>query len=146
MSREDQYNVTVAVSRNIAGAVATMQLGTFDKMSGGEVDSEESKYRPGGMAEQISLGGYVNVGNVTVSRLYDLVRDYPNVGWILNGVGNADVTVTKQSLDVDGNTYGKPLVYSGKLKTWTPPDHDSMSADPALFEFEISSARVTIAQ
>lgn len=146
MSREDQYDVTVAVTRNIGGVSVTKALGTFDKMSGGEVDSEESKYRPGGMVEQISLGGYVNVGNVTVERLYDLVRDYPNVGWILNGVGNADVVVTKQSLDVDGNPYGRPLIYKGKLKTWTPPDHDSMSADPALFQFEVSSATVTIQQ
>jgi hypothetical protein len=146
MSREDQYDVRVSITRSINGVLVTKDLGTFDKMSGGEVDSEESKYRPGAMAQQISLGGYTTVGNVTVSRLYDLARDYPNVAWILNGVGNADVTVNKQSLDINGNPYGKPLVYSGKLKTWTPPDHDSMSSDPAMFEFEVSSARVTIQQ
>jgi hypothetical protein len=146
VSREDQYDVRVSIIRNIGGVLVTKDLGTFDGMTGGEIDSEESKYRPGGMAAQISLGGYVNVGNVTVNRLYDLARDYPNVGWLINGVGRADMIVTKQSLDVEGNPFGKPLVYSGKLKTFTPPDHDSMSSDPAKFEFEMSSARVTIQQ
>jgi hypothetical protein len=49
MSRLDQYNVTVSLDGT--------PLGTFDKMTGGEIDSEETKYKPGGMAPQVSLGG-----------------------------------------------------------------------------------------
>lgn len=139
MSREDQYNVKVSVSY---GGV-TKDLGTFDKMSGGEVDSEETKFPPGGMAEEISLGGRKTVGNVTVSRLYSLTRDHGNTGWLIGGVGKADVTVTKISLDVDGNAYARPLVYQGKLKAMTPPEPDSESSDAALFELEVSSATVT---
>lgn len=139
MSREDQYNVTVEVSYN---GVAK-SLGTFDKMTGGEIDSEESIFHPGGMAQAISLGGRVNVGNVTVSRLYDLARDHAIAGFLLGGVGKAEVTVTKTSLDVDGNAYGTPFVYQGKLKAFTPPEPDSESSDPAMFDLEISSATVT---
>lgn len=138
MSREDQYNVTVSVKR---GGV-TKDLGTFDKQTGGEVDSEETKFAPGGMAETISLGGRKTVGNVTVSRLYDLSRDHGNAGWLIAGAGKAEVTVTKTSLDVDGNAWGQPLVYQGKLKAVTLPEPDSESSDPALFELEISSATV----
>ena len=139
MSRADQYNVTVAVSY---GGQAR-DLGTFDKMGGFEVDSEESKFWPGGLAQQISLGGRKNVANGTVSRLYDLARDHGLMGWLLGGVGKASVTVVKTSLDVDGNAYGRPLVYQGKLKTVTPPEPDSESSDPALWEMEVSSATVT---
>lgn len=137
MSREDQFNVTVTVGELV--------LGTFDKKSGGEIDSEELKYRPGAMGAQVSLGGFVNVGNVTVSRLFDLSRDLPNVGALRAAVGRANVTAVVQHLDVDGNVFGKPYTYTGKLKQYTLPDHDSMSSDAAMFELEISSAQMTSA-
>ena len=139
MSREDQYNVTVAVSYG----GTTRSLGTFDTIDGGEVDSEEAKYWPGGLGQQLSLGGRRSVGNVTVARLYDLLRDHPIQGWLFGGVGKAEVTVTKTSLTVDGEATGKPLVYKGKLKAVTPTTHDSESSDAARFELEVSSATVT---
>lgn len=136
MSRSDQYNVTVAISGN--------SLGTFDKLEGGAIDSEEFKYRPGGMADEVSLGGYKMVENLTVSRLFDLQRDLPLVPFLIGRVGKGDVTITKQSLDVDGNPFGKPMVYVGKLKTFTPPNHDSESNEAALFELEVSTSGTVI--
>lgn len=140
MSREDQYNVTVSVTR-IGQPVR--DFGTFDTFDGGDVDSEETKYHPGGLADQVSLGGRRTVNNVTVGRLFTLDRDLQHMGWLFDGVGKADVVVTKQSIDVDGNASGAPLVYSGKLKSVTPPSHDSESSDAARWEMEISSATVT---
>mgnify|MGYP000981747695 CR=1 FL=1 len=137
MSREDQYNVTVRIE-----GLANPNLGTFDTFSGGEVDSEETKYRPGGMAAQVSLGGSKSVGNVTVSRLYDLSRDHPIVAALIALAGRANMTVTKQPLNVDGSASGAPLVYTGKLKAVTPPDHNSESSDAAMIELEMSSASV----
>ncbi len=139
MSRQDQYNVTIT----IAYGGQSRDLGTFDGFSGGEIDSEETKFWPGGMAQQISLGGRRNVNNFTVQRLYDLARDHPIMGWIAGGVGKADVTCTKTSLTVDGVATGRPLVYRGKLKQLSPPDHDSESSDAALYEIEVSAATVT---
>lgn len=138
MSREDQFNITVTVNRG--GDVR--DLGTFDSFSGGEIDSEETKYWPGGMQNQISLGGRRTVGNVTVGRLYDLTRDHPLMGWLIGGVGKADVVITKTSLNVDAVAQRGSLVYSGKLKAVTPPDHDSESNDAAQWEMEVSSASV----
>lgn len=136
MSRADQYNVTASLDGT--------SLGTFDKLSGGEIDSEEFKYRPGGMAPQVSLGGSKMVSNVTISRLFIQARDLPLVPTLIARVGKGDVVITKQALDVDGNPFGKPLVYQGKLKTFTPPDHDSESNDAALFTLEVSSAGTVI--
>lgn len=138
MSRQDQYNVTASVKIGSE----TKDLGTFDSFDGGEVDSEETKYYPGGMAPQVSLGGRRSVGNVTIARLYVLTRDHPLMGWLLKGVGKADVTVTKDSLTVDEESIGDPLVYTGKLKSITPPTHDSESSDAATWQMEISSATV----
>ena len=129
-SRQDQYAIAVAID----GA----DTGIWDKKSGGEMDSEETKYKPGGLAGTITLGGSVTPGNLTVSRIFDLNRDLPAVkGW-LNRVGRAGVTVTVQSLDVDGNAFGAPIVYTGKLKMVTPPEVDSESSDAGMVEIEVS--------
>lgn len=131
-SREDQYAVTVTV-----GGVS---LGTFDMLSGGEIDSEETKFRPGGMGSEVALGGPVTVSNVTVSRIYSLDADHSvNLSTLKAGVGKADVTISKQPLDVDGNAYGNPVVYRGKLKNVKLPDHDSQSNDPGMLELEVST-------
>lgn len=139
MSRMDQYNVTVVIGDN----PALKTTGTWDKMSGGEVDSEESKYRPGNMGAEITLGGYTMVGNITLSRLFIGARDATLLTYLLEQAGRADVTITKQFLDVNKVPFSTPLVYKGKLKSVTPPEHDSESSDPALLEIEVSSASVT---
>jgi hypothetical protein len=134
MSRLDQYSVTVSLDGN--------SLGVFDKMTGGEIDSEETKYKPGAMGPQVSLGGSVTVNNVTVSRLYRLDRDKAIEATLKSRVGKGAVKVTKQSLDTDGNAFGTPLVYSGVLKQVTFPEPDSESSAAALVALEISSATV----
>lgn len=132
MSRSDQYDISVTVDDR--------DLGTFDKMSGGDVDSEETKYKPGAMAPQISLGGSVTVSNITVQRLYRLDRDPPQIPFLKGRVGRGQVVIKKQSLDVDGNPYGTPITYQGKLKMLNLPDADSESSAAAMLQMEISSA------
>jgi hypothetical protein len=54
--------------------------------------------------------------------------------------GRAEATAVKQSLDVHGAPFGKPLVYQGKLKKCTPPPADSEATNtPALMELEIAT-------
>jgi hypothetical protein len=130
MSRLNQYDIRVSLDG--------VALGTFDKMSGGGYDSEETKYKPGGMAPEISLGGSRTVGNVTVSRLFRLERDLALVPTLKAAVGVGQVTVTRQSLDRNRNPYGSPDVYTGILKAFNPPEPDSESNDAALFEMEIT--------
>jgi hypothetical protein len=133
MSRQDQYNVTVSV--------AGSNLGTFDKMTGGDVDSEETKYKPGAMAPQITLGGSKTVSNIVISRLYDLNRDHPIIQWLFSLVGRGAVVVTKQPLDINGAPFGSPIVYQGVLKKSTPPPADSeATTTPAMLELEVSTA------
>lgn len=140
MSREDQFNITASVSYG----GETKDLGTFDTFDGGEVDSDDTKYWPGGLQQQISLGGRRQVGNVTIGRMYDLGRDHPIMGWLLGGVGCAEVVVTKTSMTAcPPSAVENPIVYKGKMKAVTPPGHDSNSSDAASWEMEVSSATVT---
>lgn len=135
MSRQDQYAVTVVVGgRN---------LGIFDKFDGGGMTSETTKYRPGNMGAEITLGGYRSVDDITVSRLYVLTRDHPQMGFLMGNTGKADVTVIKQPLDANGNVFGSALVYRGSLQAVTPPPADSESSDAALLELVITSAQVS---
>src|SRR5215831_6847518 len=129
-TRKDTYTVTVTVgSRN---------MGVWDGLTGGELDSDEAKYWPGGMAPQVSLGGHRNPGNIVVKRLYRLQRDHDRLNLLLAQVGKATIEIHKLPMDIDGNTYGKPLNYSGKLKRVSPPEHDSTSSDPGIIEMEIT--------
>lgn len=132
MSLQNQYRVHLTLDGE--------DYGVFDKKEGGEVDSEESKYRPGGMAPQISLGGQTEVGNLTLSRLYERDRDHARVHALMGRVGKGSVVVTVQPLDEDANPWEDPLVYNGTLKRVQPPDVDSMSSDPAMLEIEITPA------
>jgi hypothetical protein len=129
-SRKDQYATRVSVDG--------VNLGTFDTLTGGEVDTDELKYKPGGMAPQVSLGGLITIGQVVVTRLYQLQRDHLSVHWLISRVGKGVVVINKQPLDPDGNAFGKPLVYRGTLKRVLPPEVDSNATDAAMIEIELT--------
>jgi len=131
-SRADTHAVSVEING--------VDTGIWDKMGGGGIDSEETKYYPGGMVEAVSLGGRKTVDNVTVSRLYDLDRDHTKVKEWIGLVGRGQVKVIKQHMSIEAASYGEPLVYTGILKRVTPPELDSESSDPALIELEITTA------
>lgn len=131
MKREDTYSVRVTV--------AGTDLGVYDKMSGGGVDSNETKYRPGGLADEVTLGGSRAVANVTASKLYD-ENVHGLIHWLYSQAGKADMVVTKQPLDANGAAFGRPIVYRGSLKAVKAPDVDSTSSAPALVELELSTA------
>jgi hypothetical protein len=131
VSREDEYQVTATLDGN--------PLGVFDKLSGGALDSTDTKYKPGGMAPQISLGGSQEATNVVLQRLYVLSRDRPLVAGLLRRAGKGSVVITKQSLDENGVAFGDPITYTGTLKQVTLPDHDSESNNAALMQLEIST-------
>jgi hypothetical protein len=116
-----------------------MDLGAFDKKSGGELDSDEVTYYPGGMVPRISLGGRVTPGNVTLQRIYDLNDDHGKVDTLLEVVGRATVTVTQRPMDIDGNLFGqKGIQWIGVLKRVQIPDVDSEATSAALLEIEVT--------
>ena len=133
MSRVDQYDVRVVVDGR--------DLGTWDKLTGGEIDSEELTFKPGAMGDRISLGGSVNLGNVTVSKLYNLAHVHAVVEDVAERHRLRGEDDAQQPLDVNGAAWGSsPLVYKGKLKRIAPPEHDSESNDAALLELEMTPA------
>ena len=130
--RKDHWKVSVKVDDR--------DLGVFDVQTGGETDSDELKYKPGGMAPAVSLGGSVTVGQVIVSRNYRGDRDAQLVHWLLGRVGKGQVIVRKDHLDQDRNVFAAALVTQGVLKRVTPPEVDSTSTEAAVIEIEVTPA------
>lgn len=129
--RQDQWANTVTIDG--------VAWGVWDTLGGGEVEAEETKYRPGGMAAEVSLGGYTSVGNLTLGRLLTKAQWEPMATLMRTKVGKATVSVSRQPLDVDGQPFGKPLVYSGTLMNVTPGDTDSNSSDAQVWEITVST-------
>lgn len=128
--RKDQWYNTVTIGG--------FNVGVWDTLSGGNVDSDETKYKPGGMGPEITLGGSTSVENITLGRL--LTKDDWNVmAFLKNVVGKAEVTVSRQPLDVDGNPFGNPLVYTGILQAINAGDTDSNSSDAQVWEITVST-------
>jgi hypothetical protein len=132
MGSQNQYRNTLHVD-------GIGSIGVFDTWSGGEADSDEVKYSPGGMGAEEAQGGRQTVGNVTLGRQYKRDRDHALVRQLIQVRGRARVSAHRQPLDADGNAYGAPLVYTGFLKAVSPQDVDSNSSDPDTFEVEIST-------
>lgn len=133
--RQNQHTVTLSITD--PATRETRNLGVWDKFGGGGVDSEESTYRAAG-GVRVSLGGSKNPDNVTLSRLYDLVRDHAQLGWLLALVGRGTAVITKQPTNGGYVAQGRPVVYRGTLKRVTPPEVDSESDDPGLLELEFT--------
>lgn len=128
--RQDQWSNTVTIDGK--------PMGVWDTLSGGESDSEESKYRPGGMAPPVSLGGTRMIGNITLGRLISR-EDWSYMHRLMNRTGQARAVVSRQPLDQDGNPWGRPMTYTGKVKTCTPGNTDSNSSDAQVWEIVVST-------
>lgn len=134
-TREDTWLVNVRVD----GLGNNGDLGTWDTFSGGEADSEESKYSPGGMQPELTLGGKKTVGAVTVSRYLDALRDWaPLVKGLYARAGAARGSVGVTPLAADGTIAGDALTFTGMLKSVKMPDIDSTGSDAAKLELEFT--------
>lgn len=134
-TRVDTWLVNVQVENVVTGNL--INLGTWDKKTGGAKTAGASTYRPGGMGPPVSLGAQPTTSNVVVSRLYRLGRDHEMAQMLLSGVGMADMIVTQQPLDIEGSTYGRPIVTKGKLDRCTLPEPDSEANTAAMIELEM---------
>lgn len=115
-------------------------FGIWDVKTGGEVDSEESKYSPGGMLPTIVLGGKKITGNVTLNRFYDLIDDHSRINTLIKASGSGKIIISQRPMDPDGNEFGASITYIGKLKRTNPPETDGNSGDAALIEVECTIA------
>jgi len=131
--RQDNWLNTVTIDGK--------SFGVWDTLAGGDIESSETKYRPGGMQPEVSLGGNVSVNNLTLGKLLtqgdytDQLRALMTTG----RVGKAPASVSRQPLDADGNPFGTPLTYTGKLMHVLPGDTDSNGSAASQWQVVIST-------
>jgi len=118
-------------------------LGNYDKFTGGDVTTTITKHRPGGMGPEISYLGLPVYGNVTVSRVYEEVRDHTLIATLNTLVGSTYGTVAVQPLDQNGNPYGSPRTYRGRLSAVKDGNADSTSSAPREYELEFEIETVS---
>jgi hypothetical protein len=139
----------MAVSNRTSGArqdtwIITMHLngqpfGIWDKKTGGEIDSDDNKYYPGGMQPPLVIGGRRTTGNVTLQRIYDRIDDHGKINTLLAAAGRGGkVDIGQRPLDQDGNGSYKAITYTGILKRVQVPEVDSESSTAAMVEIEVS--------
>lgn len=137
--RQDQFAIHFSVTDPDSGA--HVNLGIWDKADGGDVDSTETKYRPGAGAEEITIGGAKTTGNLTIHRLCNRDVDGVDIARWMRWAGRARCTASIQYLTPNYDATGGPaLVYSGQIKKVTPPAPDSTAQGPAIVAIEISVA------
>lgn len=109
--RADQAAVYVAV-----GGVP-LDKGVWTSMDGGDMQATDTKTRPGGMGDEISLGGPRTRTDCTVTRQYTDDVLHPLFPLLESRCGSAGMLVSWTPLDGDGNPTGaKTHGISGVLK------------------------------
>jgi hypothetical protein len=125
--------------QNMSRVTATLDgvfLGVFEELDPGSgTDSQETKYRLGGMGPTISLGGNREVDNIVIRKLFDAdMRSRRK--WIRGRVGKGVLVVSDQPLNLDGEADGEPDVYTCTLKRFAPPTRAADADDAAQVEME----------
>jgi hypothetical protein len=124
--RSDTWLNTVTVN----GTLFPGPNGVWDTFKGGEVDSEASTYKAGGMVDQEAIGGQETIGPVTLDKALDLQADWGVAQQLMAAsIGNAPIVISRQPLDINKNPSGNPLTYKGIVKSCSLGDTDSNKSD-----------------
>jgi hypothetical protein len=140
---EQQFLVTLSIVASPAGLAFSSTLKnkgkvTFDKFSGGDVQSTINKHRPGGMGPEISFLALPTYSDVTISKAWNTGTD--NALWddLTTIIGNTIAQVTVQPLDDGGNAWGSATVYTGRINKAMPGGTDSNSNSVRMLEVGLS--------
>ncbi len=136
MGTKSQYAVTM--SATYRGVF--YDLGIWDKKTGGDVEAEITKHRGGGMGEEESHGGQPSTSDVTLTRTNKRQgrNDVATRRLLRAMVGKADIVVTEQTLDKDGNSWDQPSVHRGTLKRVSGAEVDADSNETDMYEVGVS--------
>lgn len=132
LKREDQWLIKVGVT-----GVNLPKVFSWTTMTGGDLDAEDVKTRPGGMLNQISLGGPSTRNDCTLERNYSNAL-HPFIVQLENVAGRAAMWASYTPLDGNGNPDGPTVTLTGKLKTVKSPDKNANNTNAAFLQLVMS--------
>jgi hypothetical protein len=121
-------------NRRITARIDGREAGVFDTIEGGDVNGVVTKRRSGGMGPIKQSSGLPDYADVTITResTHAEVRRY------MLRAGKAEMSVSDFELDVNGQSFDRPITYVGKLMTVAPPPANSESSDYAMLSLTMS--------
>jgi hypothetical protein len=118
--------------------------GYFAQMSGGEITAAVEKVYDGGEQFPETLCAPSEIGDVTLTRHYDVTRDGSVLKQLRSLVGRTYYNVNVYELDCDLKVPGTQRVYPQALLVGlSEPEGDSSSGAPATFSLTFSIGQVT---
>ena len=135
-NREDTFLVTVSLIDAVTNH--NHDLGIWDMLTGGGLDSDDVTYYPGGLGAAITLGGRQKPDAVTVERLYDTNDDHAKIQTLYNNTGKGILMVAMAPIDDNGNVFSQAITWSGKLKKVTQAQVNSEGNAAAKITLEMT--------
>lgn len=124
--RADQAAIHVTVTGS------KLDKNVWTSMDGGDMQATDTKTRPGGMGDEVSLGGPQTRTDCTVTRQYTNDVLHPIFPTLEALCGNGSMQVGWTPLDADGNKDGSTYTIKGILKEVTRSKLDA-NATEAVF-------------
>jgi hypothetical protein len=113
--------------------------GYFAQVSGGEVTAAVEKVYDGGQRFPETLCAPADIGDITVTRHYEIDRDGTKLNVLRPLVGQAYYNVVITELDCDLKVAGTQRTYTEALCVgMTEPDGDASSGAPASYSLTFS--------
>lgn len=114
--REDQAQITLSLGNPLV-AVG----GTWKTWSGGNLSAETAKTRPGGMGNEVDIGGPASREDVTLTtQLTDAMVG--EVSGLEDGIGKVRAKAAIAFLNANGDATGDTFAVQGTLKDVQIPD------------------------
>lgn len=130
--REDQWLIHAQVD-----GVNFPSTFSWTTMSGGDIEAQDTKTRPGGMLPEQSLGGPTTRSDCTVERNYNSAL-HAYIVQLENAAGRATGRVSYTPLDANGNPSGGTVTLHGLLKGVKPPDKNANNTGAAFLALTFS--------
>jgi hypothetical protein len=123
---------------SVSVVVDGRNLGVARTRSGGEVGSDTTKIRPGGMAPSLAFPGPREVDTLTVAILYRHGTTPGLFDWLRARAGRSRAEVIQQPLDPNGSPgFETPYTWGGVLSQVGGMEADADSNDGMVIELEI---------
>jgi len=134
--REDQADIRVQVNGVAYGE-------SWATASGGNLEADDSKTRPGGMGREVTIGGPASRDDLEVEiQLDDVVLGWHRALENVLGVGEAKIAIT--FLAPDRTPTGQTMTMVGVLKAVTLPDMASDSGDVGMYKLAMSCHELAV--
>ena len=129
--RQDMATITVDLPDMSPALPPPPNGGSWSMLEGGDLESEDTKVRPGGMVGQVNLGGPTTRTDATVSRPYSS-EIHPFIKRLENQAGNGSMKIHWTAMNAAKQALGNVFTITGILKNVTRPNWDSNATGAAM--------------